>query len=148
MAEALSPGLKFIYVPARDLTSMQRFYGEFLGLTEIHADDDAVSYDCHGLQFTIYVAPNVADAPEEWATQPGWTGDTTPLISWSVELNQEAFVRAIHAIRLSTQRSLHDRPQWVGYWSFPVKDPMGNTVEITWPPGRPPKSTAWQERTG
>ncbi len=141
-------GLKFLYVPARDLTSMQRFYSEFLGLEEIYTSDDQVAYACNGFQFSIYSAPDAAPAPDEWATQPGWEGETVPLVSWSVELDEAAFVNAVHAIRLSTSRTLYDKPQWVGYWSFPVKDPMGNTVEITWPPTKPPRSAGWAERSG
>jgi hypothetical protein len=50
------------------------------------------------------------------------------------------FCRAVQAARVAKANTFHSEPQWVGYWSFPVKDAMGNTVEITtpqrdaWPP--------------
>lgn len=127
---------------------MQRFYGEILGLSEIYASDQQVAYDCDGFQLSILAAPDADPGPEAWATQPGWEGDTVPMVSWSVQLGEAEFVRAIHAVRLSTSRTLHDSPQWVGYWSFPVRDPMGNTVEITWPPPKTPRSARWVERSG
>lgn len=132
------PGVRFLYVPASNLDAMRRFYTELLGLEEVwFAAAEGVAYDCAGLQFTILHDPEAA-AAEGWATQPGWTGDTVGAISWSVVLSEPAYRKAVAELSAEPGiRLLHQVPQWVGYWSFPVTDPMGNTVELSWPTAEP-----------
>ncbi len=139
------PGVRFLYIPASDLAAMREFYSGLLGLDEIFfSEEEGLAYDCEGFQFTILPAAEAVVRPEGWATQPGWVGATTAMISWSIELSESAFRRAIRALRSAGVESLHDVPQWVGYWSFPVKDPMNNTVELSWPQ-ESPEATAWPQ---
>jgi len=133
------PGLRFLYIPASNLDAMREFYSEHLSLDEIwFEEEEGLAYDCDGLQFTILFDATSTPATDGWATQPGWTGNTTAAISWSVVLSEAAFRRAVVALPGSDSECLHELPQWVGYWSFPVKDPMGNTVELSWPAETPP----------
>lgn len=67
------------------------------------------------------------------AKQPGWEGGTYPGISWSAECDKESFNAAIARLKAAKVPSYHTEPNWVGYWSYPVRDPAGNTVEITCP---------------
>jgi len=127
-------GVKFLYVPVSDLDAMRHFYTELVGLDEIYfAADEALAYDCDGLQFTMLFDPNPPAVPEGWATQPGWRGATVAAMSWSIELTEAGFRGAVSRSAEAGVIALHDVPQWVGYWSYPVKDPMGYTAEITWP---------------
>lgn len=43
------------------------------------------------------------------------------------------FGRVVVSLLASPSPSRNALPEWVGYWSFPVQDPMGNTVEISTP---------------
>lgn len=133
-------GVKFVYLPARDLAAMRRFYTDLLGLHEIHHSEDErmLAYDCDGLQFTIYESPDAPPVADGWAAQPGWRGDTVPATSWSVVLDDLAYRRAVDRLRSTGVTCLHDAPLWVGYWSFPVRDPMGTTVELSLPVDEPP----------
>ncbi len=126
-------GVQFVYVPARDLAAMRHFYGELLGLREVYhsAEEGLLAYVCGGLQFTIFEAPDATPMPAGWATQPGWQGPTEPQISWSVVLDTAGYRDAVRALESDDVDRLHDVPVWVGYWSHPVHDPMGNTVEVT-----------------
>ena len=64
--------------------------------------------------------------------QPGWAGGTIAgAPSWSVQLDDEPFRAAVACLQAARIESFHEAPQWVNYWSFPVTDPMGNTVELT-----------------
>lgn len=136
-------GVKFLYVPANDLDAMREFYTERIGLQEIYFQaGEGIGYNCDGFQFTVLGAGGVTTI-DHWATQPGWTGDTSPLISWSVEMNESGLRRAIAQTRAAADQSLYEAPQWVGYWSYPVKDPMGNTVELTWPEDRSGHPGQW-----
>ena len=47
------------------------------------------------------------------------------------------FYAAVMRLQDGAVASFHSVPQWVGYWSFPVLDPMENTVELSWPAENP-----------
>ena len=124
---------------------MRHFYSDLIGLDEIwFVNGEGVAYDCGGLQFTILFDPEFEPRTNGWASQPGWEGNTAGAISWSVVLSKTAYRSAVAALLRSDATCLHHEPQWVGYWSFPVRDPMGNTVELSWPPTESPATTTWQ----
>ena len=80
-----SPGLRYLYVPATDLSAMREFYSGAVGLQEIYFSEDegGLAYDCAGLQFTVYFSA-VADPLQAtgWAVQPGWPdGGSSAVIS-------------------------------------------------------------------
>ena len=129
-------GVRFIYIPCVDLDAMRHFYSTLLALDEIyHSDDDGmVAYDCDGLQFSIFQSVDAGPHPEGWAIQPGWSGGTGSQVSWSVELGEAEFEAAVRRLQEGGVFALHEKPVWVSYWSFPVRDPMGNTVEVTYAP--------------
>lgn len=138
------PGIQFLYIPARDLSQMRDFYHGAVGLEErfFSPEKGLASYNCGGFQVTIFADPGAPLSPEGWATQPGWSGDTVAALSWSVELYGDEFRDAVAAVTTGAYETLRSAPKWVGYWSFPVKDPMRNTVELSWP-DRAPKGLAW-----
>ncbi len=136
-------GVRFLYVPANDLATMRDFYTDRIGLKEIYFQaGEALGYDCDGFQFTVLAAAGVAQIGD-WATQPGWRGETSPLISWSIELGEDEFQNAVELTLAAGDKSLNAVPQWVGYWSYPVKDPMGNTVELAWPDETSGQTAQW-----
>lgn len=160
----------FLYVYCDELVEMRRGYSDLVGIEEIVGPDDAhgiVAYRHGNVQFTLFSKSKVgaeneaiagaiagagieAKAGEEsstdgWHRQPGWSGGTIEGTSWSIQVQSESHFRsAVDRLLTSEVRQFHDVPNWVGYWSFPVKDPEGNTVEITFSPPSPPKDTAWE----
>ena len=143
-ADRPAPGVTEVYVTARDLAAMRVFYTELLGLDEIHhsRDERLLAYRCGGLQLTNFEAADAPIAADGWATQPGGRGNTGPAISWSVVLTEGGYRRAVEALRAASATACHDAPVWVGYLSFPVRDPMGNTVELSLPVDEP-ATTEW-----
>jgi catechol 2,3-dioxygenase-like lactoylglutathione lyase family enzyme len=139
--------LRFLYLPCRDLDGMRRFYGELVGLRETYyaaGPDGGLAYACDHLQLTFFPAPDAEPNVAGWHRQPGWAGGTVPAASWSIVADDEAAFRA--AVERLTEAGVPryaERPRWVGYWSFPVQDPMGNTVEITLPVEGEVPSTRW-----
>ena len=129
----------FLYLHTADLIEARAFYTDLLGLDEIFfsRDDGVVGYAVGSLQLTIASQSKVA-GPQEWATQLGWSGGSGSQPSWGVELSPEMFHRTVTALVDAAAETRHPDPQWVGYWSFPVKDPMGNTVELS-----TPERSAW-----
>ena len=139
------PGVKFLYLFCNDLHAMRTFYSDLLGLNEIYYSeepDGSVAYDCDGLQFTIILDKSILNEDQGWARQPGWEGGKQSAISWSVVLTGEGFQTAVHKLIDAEVTSIHNRPEWHNYWSFPVKDPMGNTVEVVLDPG---ENLHWEE---
>lgn len=134
----MSVSLRFLYLHCRDLDSVRHFYSELIGLEEVHfSPEEAVAYRCGQLQFTVLRTDQPLPAVTQWAMQPGWKGGTSSLPSWSVECSKPAFDRAVRRLQEAGVPSRHASPVWVGYWSFPVRDPMGWTVELSCPTDGP-----------
>jgi catechol 2,3-dioxygenase-like lactoylglutathione lyase family enzyme len=129
--------LRFLYLPCRDLEAMRRFYTDLVGLTETYhapGPEGGLAYACDRLQLTFFAAPDAAPNAAGWHRQPGWAGGTVAGASWSIVADDEAAFRAAAARLTEAGVPRHaEHPRWVGYWSFPVRDPMGNTVELTLP---------------
>jgi catechol 2,3-dioxygenase-like lactoylglutathione lyase family enzyme len=140
--------LRFLYIYCNDMEAMRRFYSDLLQLTEIYYDPGphgGLAYNCDELQFTIFPAQIALPVPTEWHRQPGWQGGTLPGKSWSVvSESRDAFAATVTRLLEAQVPAFFDKPRWLGYWSFPVKDPMGNTVELTLPTDSEPLEKVWQ----
>lgn len=142
-----TPGIKFIYIFCNDLQAMRYFYTNILGLNEIYYSDPpdgTVAYDCDGLQFTIINNPKAQQAPKDWAWQPGWKEGNGAITGWSICLTENNYSSVIQKLHTNEVESYYQNPKWLNYWSYPVKDPMGNTVEVVLTPDQEPEKTVWQ----
>ena len=141
------PSVRFFYFYASDIEAMRAFYTDLIGLNEVFfqvGPEGGLGYACDALQFTIFAAPELKpDLSDTWAMQPGWQGGTNKSMSWSIEATEETFAEIVKRVKKSDVNALYAVPQWVGYWSFPVKDPMGNTVEVTWPEENKDENPIW-----
>lgn len=128
---------------------MRHFYSNLLQLDELYyaaGEEGGLAYRCNALQFTIFESPLAKPASPEWHRQPGWPGGSLVEPSWSIESeSEEAFRAALIRLKNADTRTYFEFPRWFGYWSFPVKDPMGNTVEITYPPKNAPIHDVWRK---
>ena len=115
---------------------MRAFYTELIGLQEIYWSeaDHSVGYRCGSLQFSCHELAQATPHDDVWAWQPGWVGGSAPDVSWSFARTHDEFYAAVDRLVDAGVPTRHDAPVWNGYWSFPVRDPMGNTVEITFAP--------------
>lgn len=122
-----------MYLHCSDLGEARRCYTDVVGLSEIFVsvEDGVVGYRVGDLQITIEERPGDEPAASGWAKQLGWDGGTTTAPSWGIELDAASFGRAVDAATTAGMPCHRAEPQWVGYWSFPVRDPMGNTVELS-----------------
>lgn len=66
-----------------------------------------------------------------FAIQPGWQGGTHPRTSWSIAYDSSSFQKTVRKLSENKVKSYYRTPQWKGYWSYPVLDPISNTIEIT-----------------
>jgi catechol 2,3-dioxygenase-like lactoylglutathione lyase family enzyme len=147
VGDAMSLSLRFLYLPCRDLEVMRSFYTDLVGLPEVFyapGPDGGLAYVCDRLQLTFSLAPDAVPNAAGWHRQPGWAGGTVSGASWSIVADDEAAFRAAVARLTEAGVPRHaPLPRWEGYWSFPVQDPMGNTVEITLPVEGEVRSTRW-----
>ncbi len=144
--EAATAKVDFVYVYCNDVAAMRHFYVDLLGM---QISDDMEGYYfclmCGGLRFMVFAAENPVEVLEAWSDQPGWMGGVLPRVSWSVGVPPEqldAVARRLTAAGAPTWSAV---PFWAqdSYWSFPVRDPMGNTVEVYALPTERPASTTW-----
>jgi len=124
----------FLYLHANDVDASRTFYRDVIGLPEVFRspEGDVVGFRAGDVQLTVAHHDGPAE-PIDWAGQLGWEGGAAGVPSWGVELDSAGFVRAVAAASAHGSRTRWPAPHWVGYWSFPVRDPMGNTVEISTP---------------
>lgn len=122
----------FLYLHCLDLTAMRSFYGDALGLEEIYFSDveRTVGYRVGSLQLAVREDSD-AERATGWAKQLGWAGGDGTQPSLGFELPTDIFGQVVVSLLASRSPSRNALPEWVGYWSFPVQDPMGNTVEIS-----------------
>lgn len=130
----------FLYTSSNNVAASRRFYSDLLGLDQIWDEEGDIAYVIGDtVQFSIGDDPTVT-ADNEWAFQPGWVFgleiEPRPKrthASWSIPLSPEAFRSAVARLQDAETVALRAEPFWVGYWSYVVKDPMGQTVELTDP---------------
>lgn len=143
-----SLNLRFLYIFCNDIDAMRHFYSDLFQLEEIYyapGVNGGLAYKCDELQFTIFPAKSSVPISPEWHCQPGWQGGTQLGTSWSIVSNSlEDFSATLDRLMRAQIPAFFDKPHWLGYWSFPVKDPMGNTVELTLPLEHEPLVTVWQ----
>ena len=127
------PRFGFTYIFCNDLAAMKAFYTDTLQLEQVWEDERSLVYRIGDHQLSITLAEGLPTPPAEFSLQPGWRGGTAPRTSWSLECEKQEFDRLVAAAKDASVRSWSESPEWVGYWSFPLLDPMNNTVEITCP---------------
>jgi extradiol dioxygenase family protein len=123
--------LGFTYLYTNDLEAMKDFYKEILKLEVIWEEEEAIAFNVDGHQLSITYDINYILPTPHFAKQPGWEGGTQPRTSWSIEFEPEDYAGIIEEVKESELLTFYLEPQWVGYQSFPVLDPMNNTIELT-----------------
>lgn len=122
----------FTYLFCTDLEAMKNFYQNILHLKLIWEDTQSLAFKIGKHQLSITFHEKYSPLEQTFSIQPGWDGGTLPAISWSLECDKKDFLDIVQTIQQhSTIKTWSAKPVWVGYWSFPVLDPMNHTIEIT-----------------
>ncbi len=141
--------LSFFYLHCNDVVAMRGFYVDLLGMKIVSFVDSAqvgwLALDGGGVQLMFFRAPAPLPVRETWAVQPGWDGGTECSFSWSLSVPELDFAGTVERLRAASVPQFHPRPIWCqdSYWGFPVRDPMGNTVEVFLTPYARPEDTTW-----
>jgi hypothetical protein len=122
----------FLYLHCIELAPMRRFYRDLVGLDEVYFSEEEATagYRVGTLELSISEHA-AAQTHSGWARQLGWQGGESAGTSWGFELVSSRFDAAVERLVAAGVPTRHATPVWVGYRSFPVLDPMGNTVELS-----------------
>jgi catechol 2,3-dioxygenase-like lactoylglutathione lyase family enzyme len=123
--------LGFTYIFTDNIEKMKWFYGELLGLELIWDEDEDIAFKIADHQLSIQYHKDFRKPAPDYAIQPGWQGGRAPRTSWSIDFDAVSFKETVSLMLNQEIKSFFNEPQWKGYWSFPVLDPMNNTIEIT-----------------
>lgn len=130
---------------------------EDIGLQPVWDEPDNVAVVHDDVQLDFTLDEEAPLPPPGWAFQPGWANGqlpdappTVPTRSISIALQPSAFTCAVARLQARGRTALRPEPFWVGYWSFVVLDPAGNTVEISDPvsPESRPRPSAGEPTGG
>jgi catechol 2,3-dioxygenase-like lactoylglutathione lyase family enzyme len=132
----------FAYEYCTEVSATRDFYGRLLGLTQIWDEPDNVAFRHDCVQLSFQRVDSLA-RPTGWAFQPGWCHGqlaelpaTQNVRSISIALSPGRFLEAVARLQTAKVPQLRPEPFWVGYWSFVVQDPDGQTVELSDPESR------------
>jgi hypothetical protein len=125
--------LGFTYIHCNDLDKMKSFYSDVLELNRIWQNEESLAYQIGDHQLSIRLQPAMNTPEQAFAIQEGWEGGTSDRPSWSLECDKESFSGIVKRAIEKEIISYFPAPKWVGYWSYPLLDPMNNTLEITCP---------------
>jgi catechol 2,3-dioxygenase-like lactoylglutathione lyase family enzyme len=127
---ARMPTVRFVYAYCNDLEAMRRFYADLLGLPQTSVENGRnggfIELDCGGFRLAFLQAAAPRPVATELSKLPGCTGGEIEQALCSIEYSAEDYAAVIARLAAAG----HHSPQPDGEWSYPVLDPMGNTVEV------------------
>lgn len=130
-AVRMSKRFGLTYLFCNDLEKMKWFYGEVLQLESIWESEASIAFQIGDHQLSIEYHEGFEIPSPHFAIQPGWEGGTEPRTSWSIEYDGETYGEVVQRVKQYGVKRSSEEPRWQGYWSFPLLDPMNNTIEIT-----------------
>ncbi|HEX9746215.1 MAG TPA: VOC family protein [bacterium] len=143
--------IRYLFAMATDIDAMRHFCTDLIGMLEKSYMNDEnfgwLCYQCDGFQLMFFRANDENTKPlNDWTWQPGYGGGPLEGVSWAINYPEEEFRAAVKRMIGDDVRALFEEPQWFqdSYWSFPVMDPMGNTIELYYTPKDKPESPEWQ----
>ncbi|MBN2083154.1 VOC family protein [bacterium] len=143
--------VRFFYLLCNDVEAMRGFYTDLLGMQETnYMNEPEMGWLCYAfgdIEFMFFRAENTLPVPDKYASQPGWPGGELEVPSWSVLIPEEDFAATVQALINAGVPTFAAKPMFCldNYWSFPVLDPMGNTVEVYTIPKVKPENGEWPE---
>lgn len=123
--------LGFTYMFCNDLKAMKKFYQDLLQLDVIWDTKESIAFQIGEHQLSIEYHKDFHPPSSEFSIQPGWKGGTQPRTGWSISFDKKTFTETVQRLKNSEVQGYFSEPEWKGYWSYPVLDPMNNTMEIT-----------------
>ena len=125
-----TPQVKIVYRYCNELEPMQQFYVDLLGLTQTSIENGKqagfVEVDCGGFRLTFLQSSTPLPVYTQLSKLPGCVGGEIEQALCSVEYPADDYAAVVDRLRAGGFHS----PQPDGEWSYPVLDPMGNTIEV------------------
>ena len=122
------------FVHCTDISLMRTFYSDILKL-----DESFYSEEYKHLVYKLSVSPEItmvimesveAQSNTKWDNGPVFREGSGYGLSFTLRVeDMDEFRTIVEAIR-GNYDHFYPTPQWVGYWSFMVKDPMGLSIDV------------------
>ena len=139
--------MTFLYLHVNDLKATHHFYVDLIGLEPAVYEPKwgYLAFNQKPLQIQFWESEDKIKVQSDWAVQPGYQGGKGTTASWSIVISAEEFPKVVSRLQKAGVATFTKAPTYTPnkYWSFPVKDPMGNTVEIYYVPDEEPADKAW-----
>ena len=125
-----TPKVVIVYRYCNDLEAMRHFYVELLGFANTSIENGRqggfIKVDCGGFRMTFLKSSTELPVYTQLSKLPGCQGGEIEQALCSVEYSVDAYAVVVERLRAAGVHS----PQADGEWSYPVLDPMGNTIEV------------------
>ncbi|MHC4953861.1 MAG: VOC family protein [Planctomycetota bacterium] len=138
------PNIRFLHRLCADVDAMRRFYGEGVGMPEVHYRNDEqhgwVTFESDGFQFMFHRFAGAMPDLSGYAWQPGDEAGTEPRHSLGIEVPAQEFAATVARLRAQHARAMTPAPTWRRdcYWGWTLNDPAGETVELWFEPAERP----------
>ena len=129
-----------------DLEEMRYFYTDILGIKEnSYQRNNYLDYNSNGLTMMFFQADNITERIA--SSKRRYNNGHFELMCWTIKINKEMFIKAIENLSAYQNKGSKIIPQWQqeGFWSFSIKDPMGNTVFVYLEQKQTPVSKVWDD---
>jgi len=141
--------INVLYLYCNDVQAIRHFYKDIIGLGE-HDFGMPNSMYCgqtsDGVSMMWFKSEKSGlQKRPEWVDLPGFPGGKVEEPAWGIQLPINVFPEVVKTLKEEEVEALFQNPIWCqdSYWAFPVRDPMGYTVEVYSVPKEKPESKEW-----
>lgn len=142
--------INVLYLYCNDINAIRHFYKDILGLGE-HDFGMPKEFYCGKTSDGItmmWARSKDGNLPkrESWVDLPGVECGKLEEVSWGIQIPSDLFPEIVSKFKTEDTESRFPNPIWAqdSYWAFPVRDPMGYTVEVFSVPKKKPENKVWQ----
>ncbi len=143
--------INVLYLYCNDVHAIRHFYKDIIGMGEHDfgmPDSVYCGQTSDGITMMWFKSEKEGLLPrEKWVDLPGFNGGEVEEPAWGIQLPLEDFTNIVKKLKDEKAHLLFPDPIWAqdSYWAFPVRDPMGYTVEVYTVPKERPQNKVWGE---
>ncbi len=147
----IKASINVLYLYCNDVHEIRHFYKEIIGMGEhdFGMPDNVFCGMTADKMSMMWFKTEKENLPkrEKWVDLPGFEGGEVEEASWGIQLPTDVFPEVVKKLKEEGAQLLFPNPIWCqdSYWAFPVRDPMGYTVEVYAVPKERPENRIWEE---
>ncbi len=142
--------INVLYLHCNDIHSIRHFYKDIIGLGDEKIGDPEKLYcgqTSDGITM-MWAKSEYVSLPlrKPWADIPGTDFGSIEEASWGIQYPEDLFRETVRKLMAEKTPAVFEKPRFISdsYWSYPVSDPMGYTVEVFCVPEKTPERKEWE----